>query len=128
MITDYIFYRLYTMYKRHGDPPFLSTCIFFSYIIGIATIIIFFSIKKWANFHNIRIIFLEGIASLFFMITPLLLILLFCVIVYRNKRIESFSKKYKGCIKNKIIADWMIWCIPIYEIILGVIIYYFFIE
>ena len=37
-------------------------------------------------------------------------------------------KKYQGCVRNKIISNWMIWCIPIYEMILGALIYYFLIN
>lgn len=45
-MIDYIFYRLYIMYKKHGDPPILSTCIFLSYIVGIAIVILFFAFKN----------------------------------------------------------------------------------
>ena len=113
-MIDYIFYRLYIMYKKHGDPPILSTCIFLSYIVGIAIVILFFCIQKWADIHNL--------------IAPLFIFVTFCVMVYRKKKIEGLMKKYQGCVRNKLIANWMIWCIPIYEMILGVLIYHFLIN
>ena len=125
MITDYIFYRLYRVYKSHGDPPVLQACLYIFCIVTIATIILFILLKEWYNQHGVYAWFLEGICRLFFIIIPQIAILLFCFIVYRKKKIECLKKKYQGCAKNKIISDWMILCIPIYEVVLGVIIYHF---
>lgn len=125
MITDYLFYRLYCIYKHHGDPPVLKTCLYIFYMVTIATIILFILLEEWYNQHGLYAWFLEGIYRLLFIIIPQFSILLFCAVVYRKNKIESLKKKYRGCAKNKIIANWMILCIPIYEVLLGIIIYHF---
>ena len=51
--------------------PILSTCIFLSYIVGIAIVILFLHSKIGLNIHNVYIYFLNGISSLIFLIAPL---------------------------------------------------------
>lgn len=120
---DYIFYRLYRMYEKHGDPPRLSAVIHLCYSLGISLIIAFFAIKEWYDMQHKYAWFLEGLYSLCFLLVPLCLLIIYCCIRYRKKKILEFKKKYQGCTRNKLISNWMIFCIPIYIAIIGILIF-----
>lgn len=120
---DYIFYRLYRMYEKHGDPPYLSAVIHLCYSLGISLIIAFFAIKEWYDMQHKYAWFLEGLYSLCFLLVPLCLLIIYCCIRYRKKKILELKKKYQGCTRNKLISNWMIFCIPIYIAIIGILIF-----
>ena len=120
---DYIFYRLYRMYEKHGDPPCLSAVIHLCYSLGISLIIAFFAIKEWYDMQHKYAWFLEGLYSLCFLLVPLCLLIIYCCIRYRKKKILELKKKYQGCTRNKLISNWMIFCIPIYIAIIGILIF-----
>lgn len=120
---DYIFYRLYRMYEKHGDPPYLSAVIHLCYSLGISLIIAFFAIKEWYDMQHKYAWFLEGLYSLCFLLVPLCLLIIYCCVRYRKKKILELKKKYQGCTRNKLISNWMIFCIPIYIAIIGILIF-----
>ena len=120
---DYIFYRLYRMYEKHGDPPCLSAVIHLCYSLGISLIIAFFAIKEWYDMQHKYAWFLEGLYSLCFLLVPLCLLIIYCCVRYRKKKILELKKKYQGCTRNKLISNWMIFCIPIYIAIIGILIF-----
>ena len=121
---DYVFYRLYRMYEKHGDPPCLSAVIHLCYSLGISLAIAYFAIKEWYDLQHKEAWFLEGIYGLYFMLVPLCLFILYCSIRYRKRKVPALKKKYQGCTRNKLITDWMIFCIPVYIVIIGFLIFY----
>ena len=50
-------------------------------------------------------------------------LIIYCCIRYRKKKILELKKKYQGCTRNKLISNWMIFCIPIYIAIIGILIF-----
>ncbi len=111
------------MYEKHGDPPRLSAVIHLCYSLGISLIIAFFAIKEWYDMQHKYAWFLEGLYSLCFLLVPLCLLIIYCCIRYRKKKILELKKKYQGCTRNKLISNWMIFCIPIYIAIIGILIF-----
>ena len=93
------------MYEKHGDPPYLSAVIHLCYSLGISLIIAFFAIKEWYDMQHKYAWFLEGLYSLCFLL------------------VLELKKKYQGCTRNKLISNWMIFCIPIYIAIIGILIF-----
>ena len=111
------------MYEKHGDPPYLSAVIHLCYSLGISLIIAFFAIKEWYDMQHKYAWFLEGLYRLCFLLVPLCLLIIYCCIRYRKKKILELKKKYQGCTRNKLISNWMIFCIPIYIAIIGILIF-----
>ncbi len=124
MITDYIFYRLYRAYKRKDDPPIFTTCCFLIFCVETAVFIIYVILSEWSKQHGHYLWFINEDLGLLLFISPVFLTILYCILFYREKRVNKLLVKYNGCLRNKFISVWMILCIPIYEILLGILIYY----
>lgn len=121
---DYIFYRLYRVYEKHGDPPCLSSvCYLLCWLVEVL-IIAFMAINEWCDLQNKHAWFLEGPYSLYFMLVPMCLLIMYCSIRYRKKKILELKKKYQGCVRNRLISNWMIFCFPIYIAIIGYLIFH----
>lgn len=96
---DYIFYRLYRMYEKHGDPPCLSAVIHLCYSLGISLIIAFFAIKEWYDMQHKYAWFLEGLYSLYFLLVPLCLLIIYCCIRYYKPQNKMFRFYKTFCSK-----------------------------
>lgn len=120
-IVDYIYYRLYKMYKKHNEPARFSSSLMFGILGMISFFYIsilfnkflsnhYFSLKNFSQIHGVIWVLLIGIIisiGIFFRYTP--------------NRILELLKKFKGSIWNKIIPNWIIVIMPLIVFLLGLI-------
>lgn len=117
---DYLYYRLYMSYRKHGDPPRFSACCVFiaTFIITLLFFSIFFNCvltDSWFSRKNFTE--LQG-ALIFFILTTMFCIIPFCL-RYTRKRTDAILLKYKVNPWNRIIPSWMIYGFPLLEVLIG---------
>ena len=119
---DYFFYRLYRMYDKHGDPPLCSSICYLSFCLDVIFLIVYVYL---VNTIDRYIWFLEDFYPILFVLLIQLILVLYWSFRYSDKKILELKKKYQGCLRNKLIADWMIFLVPIcIIIILFALLYY----
>ena len=120
-IVDYIYYRLYKMYKKHNEPARFSSSLMFGMLGMISFFYIsiffnkflsdhYFSLKNFSQIHGVIWVLLIGIIisiGVFFRYTP--------------NRMSELLEKFKGSIWNKIIPNWIIITMPLIVFLLGLI-------
>ena len=120
-IVDYIYYRLYKMYKKHNEPARFSSSLMFGILGMISFFYIsilfnkflsnhYFSLKNFSQIHGVIWVLLIGIIisiGIFFRYTP-------------NRTLELL-KKFSSSIWNKIIHKWIILIMPLIVFLLGLI-------
>ena len=122
---DYLYYRLYVVYRKYNEPARFSACL----LLGVNSMILFFFFcifftklnvltddwflqKHFTAIHPIQIIFIfVGVGILFSVIF---------FIRYTRKRTAAILLKYKGNMWNKIIPAWMIYCSPLLIFLTGI--------
>ena len=117
---DYLYYRLYVVYRKHNEAARLSACL----LLGMVSMIIFFFFSiffnkvltdDWFSLKNFTPI---QIQSIFVGVG------IFCFIAfflrYTRKRTAAILLKYKGNMWNKIIPTWMIYCSPLLVFLVGI--------
>jgi len=72
--------------------------------------------------------FLEDFYPILFVLLIQLILVLYWSFRYSDKKILELKKKYQGCLRNKLIADWMIFLVPICIIIILFALLYYSIE
>ena len=117
---DYLYYRLYVVYRKHNEAARLSACL----LLGMVSMIIFFFFSiffnkaltdDWFSLKNFTPI---QIQSIFVGVGILCFIALF--LRYTRKRTAAILLKYKGNMWNKIIPAWMIYCSPLLVFLIGI--------
>ena len=100
--TDYIYYRMYSVYKKANDDPNFTTPLLFSAIL--------------AFYINIPIIILCGhyfhISTIVFVLIGLAITALVMIIIlrrYNKKKLRKIFVKYKYHKCNKWIKNWMLY-------------------
>lgn len=123
-MIDYLFFRLYTVYKKHNDPARFSSGVVFA-VIGIIALFFFsiffntvltdgfFSLKNFTSLQGALIFIAFGV-----------LILIGCYMRYTQNKIQEITKRFRHSSWNKIIPNWIIVSLPISELILGLFICY----
>ena len=117
---DYLYYRLYVVYRKHNEAARFSACL----LLGMVSMIIFFFFSiffnkvltdDWFSLKNFTPI---QIQSIFVGVG------IFCFIAfflrYTRKRTAAILLKYKGNMWNKIIPTWMIYCSPLLVFLVGI--------
>lgn len=117
---DYLYYRLYVVYRKHNEAARLSACL----LLGMVSMIIFFFFSiffnkvltdDWFSLENFTPI---QIQSIFVGVGILWFIAFF--LRYTRKRTAAILLKYKGNMWNKIIPAWMIYCSPLLVFLAGI--------
>ena len=117
---DYLYYRLYLIYKKHNETPRFSACILLT--MNFFVILLFFSIffncvltDQWLSLKNFTASQLQyislGLGGMCFIILFLR---------YTLKRTAAILLKYKNNKWNKILSTWMICISPLLLLLLGV--------
>ena len=116
---DYLYYRLYLIYKKHNETPRFSACILLTMNL---LVILFFSIifncvltDHWFSLKNFTVsqgqYISLGLGGMCF-------IMLF--LRYTRKRTAAILVKYKSNKWNKILPTWIICISPLLLLLLGV--------
>jgi len=123
-LIDYIFYRLYTVYEKHGDSGRFSTCTLFMYVSQISLVFILRYIAFfWKNEHWYQyLIYWKTVVCL--VAGTIVFNILFVYTRYRKKRIEKLRKQFRGNPWNKIIPAWCFYLSPFFFMIGGGIIWW----
>lgn len=117
---DYLYYRLYVVYRKHNEAARLSACL----LLGMVSMIIFFFFSiffnkvltdDWFSLENFTSI---QIQSIFVGVGMLCFIAFF--LRYTRKRTAAILLKYKGNMWNKILPAWMIYCSPLLVFLVGI--------
>lgn len=117
---DYLYYRLYVVYRKHNEAARFSACL----LLGMVSMIIFFFFSiffnkvltdDWFSLENFTPI---QIQSIFVGVGILCFIAFF--LRYTRKRTAAILLKYKGNMWNKIIPAWMIYCSPLLVFLVGI--------
>lgn len=117
---DYLYYRLYVVYRKHNEAARLSACL----LLGMVSMIIFFFFSiffnkvltdDWFSLENFTPIQIQSI----FVGAGMLCFIAF-FLRYTRKRTAAILLKYKGNMWNKIIPAWMIYCSPLLVFLVGI--------
>lgn len=117
---DYLYYRLYLIYKKHNETPRFSACILLTMIFFV--VLLFFSIifnclltDHWFSLKNFTVFqgqyITLGLGGMCFIILFLR---------YTRKRTAAILVKYKNNRWNKILPTWIICISPLLLLLLGV--------
>ena len=117
---DYLYYRLYVVYRKHNEAERLSACL----LLGMNSMVLFFFFciffnniltDDWFSLKNFTLI---QILSVFWGVGILFSVIFF--IRYTRKRTAALLLKYKGNIWNKIIPAWIIYLSPLWVFLIGI--------
>ena len=106
---DYLYYRLYLIYKKHNETPRFSACILLT--MNLLVIFLFFSIIFNCVLTDHWQYISLGLGGMCF-------IMLF--LRYTRKRTAAILVKYKSNKWNKILPTWIICISPLLLLLLGV--------
>ncbi|MFN7046002.1 MAG: hypothetical protein ACK4M1_12465 [Flavobacterium sp.] len=118
---DYIFYRIYTYYKKKDYIPVMMGIYFlfvleFTILFFLAVMFNFLTNGLFSNQHMRK--------DMFWLVFGGVLVLLFAFNVFRyvkRNKLESILKQFEKSPLNKKIKMWQIFSMPILVIILSVI-------
>jgi hypothetical protein len=117
---DYIFYRVYTYYKKKDHIPIMMG-IYFLFVVEL-TILFFLGIVL--NFSTAGLFSNQGMKKdTFWTIFTGIVILLFAFNVFRyvnRGRVESIKKRFESSLLNQKIKTWQIFIVPILVIVSSV--------
>ncbi|MFA9371488.1 MAG: hypothetical protein ACERIH_07235 [Labilibaculum antarcticum] len=115
---DYIFYRIYSFYKKKEDIP-IATGIMFIFVVQFCAILL---VGVTINLYSGNIISKDHIGESQFWIvygSVLATLLLFDIFRYvRTKTLENILQKYDGLELNKKIKTWQVFILPVLLVIL----------
>lgn len=118
---DYLYYRLYLIYKKHNETPRFSACILLT--MNLLVIFLFFSIifncvltDHWFSLKNFTVS--QGQYISLGLGGGMCFIMLF--LRYTRKRTAAILVKYKSNKWNKILPTWIICISPLLLLLLGV--------
>ena len=118
---DYIFYRIYTYYKKKDHIPVMMG-IYFLFVVELAILFlsgILFNFSTDGLFSN------QGMSkNTFWAIFIVITILLFVFNVYRYVRrgkIESIIKQFENSPLNQKIKTWQVFIIPILIVVFSIL-------
>lgn len=123
-LIDYIVYRLYVVYEKHKDPGRLSAfgILLFMSLIGLIFLGLYIDIIMHDKyFMNNNFSYNE---RLYIFLSTIIINIILFYSRYTKKRIERLKQQFKGNLWNKTIPNFFILMLPVFEILIGVAIYY----
>lgn len=121
---DYIFYRIYSFYKKKGDSPLFSSIMF----LGVLKVSILFFLVSILN------ILTGGFFSgknpdldkkyfyLIFILVSIVLLIMDSIRYCKAQKIKDIEQKYAGTYMNRIIKTWHIFLFPLFIFVMTVLI------
>lgn len=123
-LIDYIVYRLYIVYERHKDPGRLSAfgILLFMGLIGLIFLELYITIISQDEYFIMSNI--SNSKHLYIILGVIFANIILFFSRYTKKRIEQIKQQFKGNLWNKTIPNYLILMLPIWEILLGIGIYF----
>lgn len=123
-LIDYIVYRLYTVYEKHKDPGRLSAfgILLFMSLIGLIFLELYITIISQDEYLIMNTISYSE--HLYILLGVIFANIILFFSRYTKKRIEQLKLQFKGNTWNKTIPNYLILTLPIWEILLGIGIYF----
>lgn len=117
---DYLYYRLYVVYKKHNEPARFSACCVFAATTMVMLLFVGIFVNHvltdhWLSLKNFT-------ASQGSIAGGCVSVLLFFAFYWRytGKRTAAILLKYKGNKWNKILPTWMIYFSPLWVLLIGI--------
>lgn len=118
---DYLYYRLFILYRKYNEPARFSACCVLSMILLVALFFfsIFFACVLPDYWIFTRKNFTPFQGSLIGVCVSVLCLVVF-YLRYNHKRTAAILLKYKGNVWNKLIPVWIILLLPLILFLTGI--------